>query len=111
MGHNSTHQCGASKISSFHIIGEIFDKVYPKAALNTVYKSVQTTLIPSGNATVVELKLESSGTFALLDRAISRIDRAVFGVFQLEGEHDLNLLRLKSTQLLLVDCMVTISWV
>jgi len=76
---------GVSRISSFHIIGEIFDKVYPEAALNRVNTSVQTTLVPAGGATVVELKLENSGNFILLDHAISRIDRGAYGVLNVSG--------------------------
>ena len=76
---------GVSRISSFHIIGEIFDKVYPEAALNRVKTSVQTTLVPAGGATVVELKLENSGNFILLDHAISRIDRGAYGVLSVSG--------------------------
>ena len=76
---------GVSRISSFHIIGEIFDKVYPEAALNRVLTSVQTTLVPAGGATVVELTLENSGDYVLLDHAISRIDRGAYGILHVEG--------------------------
>lgn len=77
---------GVSKISSFHIIGEIFDKVYPEASLTHVRESVQTTLVPAGGATVVELKLENSGDYILLDHAISRIDRGAFGILSVAGD-------------------------
>ena len=76
---------GVSRISSFHIIGEIFDRVYPEAALNKVLTSVQTTLVPAGGATVVELTLENSGDYVLLDHAISRIDRGAYGILRVQG--------------------------
>ncbi len=76
---------GVSRISSFHIIGEIFDRVYPEAALNHVLTSVQTTLVPAGGATVVELTLENSGDYILLDHAISRIDRGAYGILHVQG--------------------------
>ena len=76
---------GVSRISSFHIIGEIFDTVYPEAALNRTLASVQTTLVPAGGATVVELTLENSGDYVLLDHAISRIDRGAYGILHVEG--------------------------
>jgi len=87
---------GVAKISSFHVIGEIFDRVYPEASLKTPLFSVQTTLVPAGGATIVELKLENSGTYILLDHAISRIDRGAYGLLQISGEAELSLL--KSTQ-------------
>ncbi len=76
---------GVSRISSFHIIGEIFDRVYPEAALNHVLTSVQTTLVPAGGAAVVELTLENSGDYILLDHAISRIDRGAYGILHVQG--------------------------
>lgn len=76
---------GISRISSFHVIGEIFDRVYPEAALNQVFTSVQTTLVPAGGATVVELTLENSGDYVLLDHAITRIDRGAYGILHVEG--------------------------
>ena len=39
---------GPNKVSSFHVIGEIFDKVYSEGSTNTVKKNVQTTLVPAG---------------------------------------------------------------
>ena len=39
---------GPNITSSFHIIGEIFDKVYPEAGLSLPNRNVQTTLVPSG---------------------------------------------------------------
>ena len=76
---------GVSRISNFHIIGEIFDRVYPEASLNRVLTSVQTTLVPAGGATVVELTLENSGDYVLLDHAISRIDRGAWGILHVQG--------------------------
>ena len=84
---------GVSKISSFNLIGEIFDRVYPEASLKTPLYSVQTTLVPAGGATVVELKLENSGTYILLDHAIARIDRGAYGLLHVSGEAELPLLQ------------------
>jgi nitrite reductase (NO-forming) len=59
--------------------------VYPEAALNHVLTSVQTTLVPAGGAAVVELTLENSGDYILLDHAISRIDRGAYGILHVQG--------------------------
>jgi hypothetical protein len=40
---------GVAKISSFHIIGEIFDRVYSEASLSNPLKDVQTTLVPAAH--------------------------------------------------------------
>jgi len=84
---------GVSKISSFHIIGEIFDRVYPEGTPLHIHPSVQTTLIPAGGAAVVELKLENAGGFLLLDHAIARLDRGAYEVLRVTGHPVPELLR------------------
>ncbi|MBI2872992.1 MAG: nitrite reductase, copper-containing [Chloroflexi bacterium] len=75
---------GPSKVSSFHVIGEIFDKVYPEAASEPL-RNVQTTLVPPGGATIVEFKLEVPGTYLLVDHAISRLEKGAVGAIVVDG--------------------------
>lgn len=77
---------GVSRISSFHVIGEIFDKVYPEASLSRPLENVQTTLIPAGGATMVEFKLDVPGDYVLVDHALSRIDRGAWGLLHVTGD-------------------------
>ncbi len=77
---------GPNKISSFHVIGEIFDKVYSEAALNTVKTNVQTTLVAPGGATIAELKVEHPGSYLLVDHALSRTGKGAVGVLEVTGE-------------------------
>ena len=62
---------GPNKISSFHIIGEIFDKVYDYGGKVT-QRNVQTVLIPAGGAAVIEFTVKVPGTFLLVDHSIFR---------------------------------------
>ncbi|MFT3800005.1 MAG: copper-containing nitrite reductase [Burkholderiaceae bacterium] len=77
---------GPNKISSFHIIGEIFDRVYSEAALNTVKTNVQTALVAPGGASIVELKVEHPGSYLLVDHALSRSGKGAVGVLEVSGE-------------------------
>lgn len=78
---------GPNKISSLHLIGEIFDNVYDQASLTSPpLTDVQTTLVPPGGATVVELTLETPGTYVLVDHALSRVERGLAGYLVVEGE-------------------------
>ena len=79
---------GVAKISSFHVIGEIFDRVYPEASLNSPINNVQTTLIPAGGATMVEFQVDYPGNYVLVDHALTRIDRGAWGVLKVTGEKD-----------------------
>lgn len=78
---------GPSLISSFHIIGEIFDKVYGEGGPHPTHQSIQTTLIPAGGATIVEFKVEVPGTYMLVDHSIFRAtDKGALGLLEVEGE-------------------------
>lgn len=76
---------GVAKISSFHVIGEIFDTVFPEAALSNPVKNVQTTLIPAGGATMVEFRVDYPGNYVLVDHALTRIDRGAWGILNVTG--------------------------
>lgn len=79
---------GVNLVSSLHLIGEIFDRVYPEASLSFPHTSVQTTLVPAGGATVVEFKTEVPGNYVLVDHALSRLDRGAWGVLKVSGPED-----------------------
>jgi nitrite reductase (NO-forming) len=76
---------GPNLVSSFHVIGEIFDKVYPEGGF-TVNHNVQTTLIPAGGAAMVELRLQVPGTYILVDHSIFRaFNKGALGMLKAEG--------------------------
>ena len=80
---------GVNLISSFHVIGEIFDRVYREGDLvSSPAQNLQTTLIPAGGAVMVEFKVEYPGNYVLVDHALARVDRGAWGVLHVEGEAD-----------------------
>ncbi len=76
---------GPNLISSFHVIGEIFDAVYREGSVSDPEKNIQTTLIPSGSASIVEFKLDVPGNYILVDHAIFRTSRGALGVLTAAG--------------------------
>jgi nitrite reductase (NO-forming) len=80
---------GPNAISSFHLIGEIFDRVYDQASLTSPpLLDVQTTLVAPGGATMVEFKLDVPGRYILVDHALSRAERGLAGYLYAEGEEN-----------------------
>jgi nitrite reductase (NO-forming) len=80
---------GVNLVSSFHLIGEIFDRVYREGdLLSPPAQSLQTTLIPAGGAVMIEFKLDYPGNYILVDHALSRLDRGAWGVLHVTGEAD-----------------------
>ncbi|MES2467052.1 MAG: copper-containing nitrite reductase [Verrucomicrobiota bacterium] len=79
---------GPNLSSSFHVIGEIFDNVYPEGG-DTVNHNVQTTMIPAGGSAIVDFKLEVPGTYILVDHAIFRaFNKGAIGMLKVTGNED-----------------------
>lgn len=78
---------GVNFVSSFHVIGEVFDDVYPEAAVGgEPHHNVQSTMVPAGGATIVDMGLEVPGKLILVDHALARLDRGAWGTINVEGE-------------------------
>jgi len=76
---------GPNLVSSFHVIGEIFDNVFTEGG-NVANHQVQTTLVPAGGSTVVEFKVEVPGTYVLVDHSIFRtFNKGSLGMLKVEG--------------------------
>jgi nitrite reductase (NO-forming) len=76
---------GPNLISSFHVIGEIFDKVQPEGGTHP-QENVQTTLIPSGGAAIVEFHTDVPGSYVLVDHSIFRaFNKGALGILKVDG--------------------------
>jgi nitrite reductase (NO-forming) len=82
---------GPNLTSNFHVIGEIFDRVYFEGGTR-VQENVQTTLVPAGGAAIVDFTVEVPGTYILVDHALFRaFNKGAVGKLRVEGppRHDL----------------------
>ena len=79
---------GPNLVSSFHVIGEIFDRVYTEGG-SRYQENVQTTLIPAGGSAIVEFKVEVPGTYILVDHSIFRtFNKGALGMLKVEGSEN-----------------------
>jgi nitrite reductase (NO-forming) len=79
---------GPNLVSSFHVIGEIFDHVYGEGGTLVTQKNVQTTLIPAGGSAMVDFVADSPGTLILVDHSIFRtFNKGALGMLKVPGEH------------------------
>ena len=77
---------GPNLVSSFHVIGEIFDKVQYEGGTH-FQENVQTTLIPAGGAATVEFHLEVPGNYVLVDHSIFRaFNKGAVAILEVSGE-------------------------
>ncbi len=76
---------GPNLVSSFHVIGEIFDKVWFEGGTR-FNENVQTTLIPSGGAAIMDFHLEVPGSYVLVDHSIFRaFNKGALAILKADG--------------------------
>ena len=79
---------GPNLVSSFHVIGEIFDKVYVEGG-KLINENVQSTLIPAGGAAIIEFKVDIPGSYTLVDHSIFRaFNKGALGQLKVEGDEN-----------------------
>ncbi len=77
---------GPNLVSSFHVIGEVFDRVYSEGG-SRFQENVQTTIVPAGGSAIVDFKMEVPGTYVLVDHSIFRaFNKGALGMMKAEGE-------------------------
>ena len=80
---------GPNLVSSFHVIGEIFDNVYIEGG-TLVNHNVQTTLVPAGGSAIVEFRVEVPGTLIVVDHSIFRtFNKGALGMINVKGAEDM----------------------
>ena len=76
---------GPNLVSSFHVIGEIFDKVWYEGGTR-FQENVQTTLIPAGGAAMMEFHMEVPGSYVLVDHSLFRaFNKGALGILKADG--------------------------
>lgn len=81
---------GPNLVSSFHVIGEIFDTVYQEGGVIPTQRQVQTTLIPAGGSAIVEFGVEVPGTYILVDHSLFRaFNKGAVGMLKVEGPENM----------------------
>jgi nitrite reductase (NO-forming) len=79
---------GPNLVSSFHVIGEIFDKVWFEGGTR-FQENVQTTLIPAGGAAIMDFHMEVPGSYVLVDHSLFRaFNKGALGILKVDGEEN-----------------------
>jgi len=68
------------------MVGEIFTRYFALGSLTSPpLTGIQTTSIPPGAATIVELKASMPGQFTMMDHAMSRMEKGDMAILQVKG--------------------------
>ncbi len=77
---------GPNFTSSFHVIGEIFDRVYALGGvLSPPLEGIQTVSVAPGGAVITEFKTKVPGNYTIVDHALARMERGLVGILSVEG--------------------------
>jgi nitrite reductase (NO-forming) len=77
---------GPNFTSSFHVIGEIFDRVYALGGLQSPpLEGIQTVSVAPGGAVITEFKTKVPGNYTIVDHALARMERGLVGILSVEG--------------------------
>lgn len=98
---------GPNLISSFHIIGTIFDNVYREGDLiSQPAHGIQTTLVPAGGSTVVDIDLHVPGNYTLVDHSIFRVEKGASGFIDVAGRPNYEIYSSDQDPVLCPGCLV-----
>ena len=77
---------GPALLSSFHVVGEIFDDVYGEGGTRVNQNNVQTTVVPVGGAAMVNLVVDVPGSYQFVDHSMFRaFNKGAMGALEVEG--------------------------
>jgi nitrite reductase (NO-forming) len=80
---------GPALVSSFHIVGEIFDSVYSEGGILPNQHNVQTTVIPVGGSSMVEFTATVPGEYTLVDHSMFRaFNKGAMGQLRVTGKEN-----------------------
>lgn len=79
---------GPNLVSSFHVVGNIFDTVYEDGGTTPIH-NVQTVLVPAGGAAIVEFQPKVPGAYSFVDHSIFRaFNKGAIGTLNVTGDAD-----------------------
>jgi nitrite reductase (NO-forming) len=80
---------GPNRISSFHVVGGIFDRVFLDASSTSPLTRVQTVNVPVGGGAIFEVRLREPGDYPFVTHAFADATKGAVGVFRALAEgHD-----------------------
>lgn len=73
---------GPNRISSFHVVGGIFERVFQDGSSTSPLAGVQTVNVPVGGGSIFELRLKQSGDYPFVTHAFADATKGAVGVLR-----------------------------
>jgi nitrite reductase (NO-forming) len=76
---------GPNRISSFHVVGGIFEKVFEDGSLAATLRGVQTVNVPVGGGAIFEVRLDEPGDYPFVSHAFADATKGAVGILRASG--------------------------
>ena len=73
---------GPNRVSSFHVVGGIFDRVFLDGSPEHPLEGVQTMSVPVGGSAIFELRLKQAGVYPFVTHAFADATKGAVGMFE-----------------------------
>jgi nitrite reductase (NO-forming) len=77
---------GPSRTSSFHVVGTIFDRVWIEGNPDNQMRGMQTVLLGSSNAAIVEFMIPEAGQYIMVDHHFANASQGAIGLIDATGK-------------------------
>ncbi len=75
---------GPNRVSSFHVVGGIFEKVFLDGSLTNPLSGVQTVSVPVGGGSIFEVRLKEPGEYPFVTHAFADATKGAVGILKAE---------------------------
>lgn len=72
---------GPNRLSSFHVVGGIFERVFQDGSLTSPLMGVQTVNVPVGGGSIFEIRLKEAGEYPFVTHAFADATKGAVGIF------------------------------
>jgi nitrite reductase (NO-forming) len=76
---------GPSNTSSFHVVGTIFDRVWIDGNPDNQFRGMQTVLLGSSGAAIVEFVIPQAGNYVMVDHHFANASQGAIGIIAAGG--------------------------
>lgn len=73
---------GPNQVSSFHVVGTVFDDVYLDGNPNNHLKGMQTVMLPASGGAVVEFTVKEAGTYSIVTHQFNHAQKGAVALLE-----------------------------
>lgn len=81
---------GPNEVSSFHVVGTIFDHVYQDGNPNNVLEGMQTIMLPASGGAIVEFEVREEGSYSIVTHQFNHVQKGAAAILKVtkDGKDD-----------------------